>query len=238
MRAIGYACLNTLSQKPKNLTLADQEQTIHGFVGDNGWELVDIYREMTSSNNAQNQPMLEKIITKSGENKFDILVIARLDRLTRNIRVLNTLISEMCMRNNIHLISVDEELDTRSECGQLALKIIDIITKWDTKRISDRTREIIARKRAIGERVGHAPFGYTYQNKKLVIVDGEIDTVRLIRLERGKGLSYHKIAKYLNDSKIASKRGGIWYAETVKTVFQNSLTNKLFSDPVASATAN
>ena len=130
MRAIGYACLNTLSQKPKNLTLADQEQTIHGFVGDNGWELVDIYREMTSSNNAQNQPMLETIITKSGENKFDILVIARLDRLTRNIRVLNTLISEMCMRNNkINLNASPSRTLRRSHC-------IDYFRKFNVARRS------------------------------------------------------------------------------------------------------
>ena len=230
MKALGYACLNTLSQKPKNLTLDDQENVIQQYVRDKNWDLVDIFLETTSSNNATNQPILEKIINEASERKYDILLVARLDRLTRNVRVLNTHISEVCMKNGIHLLSIDEELDTRTECGQLALKIIDIVTKWDTKRISDRTREIIARKRAIGERVGHAPFGYTYKDKKLVAVEAEMDTVRLIRGQREKGLSYHKIAKYLNDRKVPSKRGGIWYAETVKTVFQNSLTNKLFTD--------
>ena len=212
------------------MTLGDQENGIKQFVRAKNWELVDIFRETTSSNNATNQPILEKIISESGERKYDIIVIARLDRLTRNVRVLNTLISEVCMKNGIHLLSIEEDLDTRTECGQLALRIIDIVTKWDTKRISDRTREIIARKRAIGERVGHAPFGYTYKDKKLVAVEAEMDTVRLIRGEREKGLSYHKIAKYLNDRKISSKRGGIWYADTVKTVYQNSLNNKLFKD--------
>ena len=108
----------------------------------------------------------------------------------------------------------------------MALKIIDIITKWDTKRISDRTREIIARKRAKGERVGHAPFGYTYSNKRLIAVDSELKTVVLIREQRENGYSYHKIAKYLNERKISSKRGGIWYAETVKTVYQNALHDR------------
>ena len=230
VKALGYACQNTLSQKPKNLTLGDQENVIKRYVREKDWELVDIFRETTSSNNATTQPILEKIISEASEKKYDILVIARLDRLTRDVRVLNTLISEVCMKNGIHLLSIEEEVDTRTECGQLALKIIDIVTKWDTKRISDRTREIIARKRAIGERVGHAPFGHTYKDKRLVPVEAEMDIVRLIRVEREKGLSYHKIAKYLNDRKIASKRGGIWYAETVKTVYQNSLSNKLFMD--------
>jgi site-specific DNA recombinase len=207
VRAIGYSCLNTLSQKPKNLTLEDQEGIIRAFVAEQNWELVDIYQETTTSTNSQSQPILERIITDSGTNRFDVLVIARLDRLTRNIRQLNTLINEMCMTNNVQLISIEEGFDTRTDCGKLGLRLIDIITKWDTKRISDRTREIIARKRA----------------KKLVAVDSELNTVRLIREQRDKGQSYHKIAKYLNDRKISSKRGGIWYAETVKTVYQNSL---------------
>ncbi len=224
MRAIGYSCLNTLSQKPKNLTLEDQDKTIRDFVTKQGWDLVQIYQETTTSTNSQSQPILDQIIVDSGKTSFDVLVIARLDRLTRNIRQLNTLINEMCMKNGVQLLSIEEGFDTRTDCGKLGLRLIDIITKWDTKRISDRTREIIARKRAKGERVGHAPFGFTYKDKKLVAVEQELDTVKVIREQREKGLSYHKIAKYLNDRKVASKRGGIWYAETVKTVYQNSLT--------------
>ena len=228
MRAIGYTCLNTLSQQPKNLTLEDQEKTIQQFVESKGWDLVGIYPEMTESTNTMTQPKLEQIINDSSQDLFDVLVIARLDRLTRNVRQLNTLINRMCLQNGKHLVSIEEGFDTRNECGQLGLRLIDIITKWDTKRISDRTREIIAKKRAKGERVGHAPFGYTYKDKKLVAVPAELDTVRLIREQRERGMSYHKIARYLNERKIPSKRGGTWYAETVKTVFQNSLVAQNF----------
>jgi len=232
VRAIGYTCLNTMSQQPKNLTLEDQENTIQEYVDSHGWDLVGIYPERTESTNTMSQPKLEQIIDDSGQDLFDVLVIARLDRLTRNIRQLNLLINRMCLQNGKHLISIEEGFDTRNDCGQLGLRLIDIITKWDTKRISDRTREIIAKKRAKGERVGHAPFGYTYKEKRLVAVPSELDTVRVIREQREKGLSYHKIARYLNERKIASKRGGIWYAETVKTVFQNSLLGHNYLSPL------
>lgn len=233
MRVIGYTCLNTLSQQPKNFGLEEQERIIQEYVDSNNWELVGMHRELTDTNSGQqHQPKLSEIIENSNKGKFDALVIPRLDRLTRNIRQLNTLISEMCIRNGVELISIEEGLDTRTECGELALRMIDIITKWDTKRISDRTREIIARKRAKGERVGHAPFGYTYRNKRLVAVEAELKVVRLIREQRDKGHSYHKIAKFLNERKVPSKRGGIWYAETVKTVYQNALSDRHRPDEV------
>lgn len=224
MRIIGYTCLNTLSQQPKNLGLEEQEAIIREQVVANDWELVQMYTEVTQSNHGQSvQPQLSEIIETSNTGRFDALVVARLDRLTRNIRQLNTLISEVCIKNGVELISIEEGLDTRNECGEMIVRIVDIITKWDNKRISDRTREIIARKRAKGERVGHAPFGFTYQNKKLVAVQNELKIVKLIRERRDDGNSYHKIARYLNERKISSKRGGIWYAETVKTVYQNAI---------------
>jgi site-specific DNA recombinase len=231
VRIIGYTCLNTLSQQPKNYSLEEQEHIITEYVAANNWELVGMERELTDTNSGQqHQPKLAELIESSDKGKFDALVIARLDRLTRNIRQLNTLISEMCIKNGVELISIEEGLDTRNESGELALRLIEIITKWDTKRISDRTREIIARKRAKGERVGHAPFGFTYRNKRLVAVEQELKTVRLIREQREKGYSYHRIAKFLNERKVPSKRGGIWYAETVKTVYQNAISERHHAD--------
>ena len=222
MKVIGYACQNTLSQQPRNLTLSRQERLISEFAVSKNWELQKIFREVITTNSGGGQPKLDEIIRLAGERKFDALVVARLDRLTRNIRQLNALINTLCIQNHVTLISIEEGLDTVSKNGQLALKIIDIVTKWDTKRISDRTREIIAKKRAKGERVGHAPFGLTYRNKKLVPVRKEQETVNLIQEKRNDGMSYHKIAKHLNERKIPSKRGGVWYAETVKTVFQKA----------------
>jgi len=106
VRIIGYTCLNTISQQPKNLSLAEQEKIILDHVKANDWELVEMYAEKTESNHGQShQPMLSEIIVTSNTGRFDAIVIARLDRLTRNIRQLNTLISEVCIKNGVELIS-------------------------------------------------------------------------------------------------------------------------------------
>ena len=103
------------------------------------------------------------------------------------------------------------------------------MSKWESRRISDRTRELIERKRRIGERVGHAPYGFVYQNKKLIAAEEEVEIVKLIRQKREmEQLSYSKIAKYLNQNLIPAKRGGNWYTETVKTV----CTNPVYGEPI------
>ena len=223
MKAIGYASINTLNPHPDRLNLEDQERMIREYAAQQGMELIDVYSEVKSTNNDLRHPKLAQMLGLAAEGEIDTVIIARLDRLTRNIRYLNAIVGEICGQYGVDLISIEEGLNTSADSGRMAINMIDIFTKWDTKRISDRTREIIARKRERGERVGHAPFGYTYSNKKLIAVDSELKTVALIREQRDSGYSYHKIAKYLNERKIPSKRGGIWYAETVKTVYQNAL---------------
>ena len=67
--------------------------------------------------------------------------------------------------------------------------------------------------------MGYAPYGFVYQNKKLIPAEEEVEIVKLIRQKREmEQLSYSKIAKYLNQNLIPAKRGGNWYTETVKTV--------------------
>ena len=65
---------------------------------------------------------------------------------------------------------------------------------------------------------------YAYQRRKLVPSDPEMQTVELIREKRlEEEMSYHRIAKLLNSRRILSKRGRRWYAETIKTVCENTL---------------
>lgn len=199
---------------------------IREYAGTHGMDLVSVHSEIKNTNNDLDHPQLEKVLAAAANGDIDVLIIARLDRLTRNIRYLNAIIAQICGRYGVGLVSVEEGLNTSADSGQLAVNIIDIFTKWDSKRISDRTREIIARKREKGERVGHAPFGYTYSNKKLVEVPEEQKVALLITRKREEGMSYHKIARMLNDDSVASKRGGIWYAETVKTVYQSLQTRR------------
>ena len=83
---------------------------------------------------------------------------------------------------------------------------------------------MIERKRKIGERVGHAPYGYIYLDGRLVPAEKELRNAEVIRSRREDDrLSYHRIAKYLNDRRIPSKRGRRWYAETVKTICESPL---------------
>lgn len=221
-RAIGYASLSAIGVQPRNLGLDEQERSIRAEAKRRGWTLVELVCEVTQSNLGRNRPRLADAVARIGAGGCEALLVARLDRLTRNVRELDDLLAQLQVRDRVRLVSIAEGLDSATEGGRLALHLVQIVAKWEVKRIPDRTREIIARKRARGERVGHAPYGYRYREKRLVPDEDEFRAIALMCRLHAEGQSYRKIAGHLNAERIAAKRGGIWYAETVKTVIQSA----------------
>ena len=226
MKVYGYARLNKRRTRPKNLSIQKQITTIQNYAKAKGLEIEKIFKDVEETSVSLELPNLQKVIQLVEQQQVDMLIVARLDRITRSIRSIHQFLHEICEPNEVILVSVEEGLDSSTESGQLALNIIHLIAKWDSKMISDRTKALVERKRAIGERVGHAPFGFVYENKKLIPFPKELKVAYLIREKRNlEELSYHKIAKFLNESQIPSKRGGRWYAETIKTIYENPLYN-------------
>lgn len=226
MKIYGYARINKKRTRPKNLSLKKQTAIIKEYANSNDLSLKKVLSDSAETSVSLELSNLSKIIDMATSGELDVLIVARLDRLNRSIRTINSFIQLVCGECGVKLISIEEGIVSTTKSGKMALSVLGIVGKWDQKMISDRTKELIERKRLVGERVGHAPFGFVYENKKLVPYSKELKTVYLIREKRNsEELSYHKIAKFLNESRIMSKRGGRWYAETIKTIYENPIYN-------------
>lgn len=223
MKVYGYARVNNRRVQSKNLSIRKQTNRIENYAAARGWELEKIFSDTAETSVSLELPHLKKIIELAEQEEIDILVVARLDRVTRSIRTFQQFLQKV-LAHGVVFVSIEETLDSSTESGRLALQTLQWVAKWDSKMISDRTKELVERKRSVGERVGHAPFGFVYEKKKLIPFLKELQVVYLIREKRNsEELSYHKIAKLLNESHIPAKRGGKWYAETIKTIYENSL---------------
>ena len=223
MSVYGYTRLNISRKTPKGLSIKQQEEMIRNWVQSRKMELKKTFSDKEPTGASLNLPRLEKLIALIEKGKVTVLVIARLDRLTRSIRLFDSLL-DLLMKKKVHFVSLTEGIDTEKKSGRLALEAVRILGRWEARAIPDRTREMIERKRKIGERVGHAPYGYIYLDGRLVPSEKELKNAEVIRSRREEDrLSYHRIAKYLNDRRIPSKRGRRWYAETVKTICESPL---------------
>jgi len=223
MSIYGYTRLNNHRPTPDNLDIRNQSKIILKWGKEHGLVIKKIFRDIESNSASLELPNLKKLISLIDKDKVSLLIVVRLDRLTRSIRLYKKLL-DLFEKHKIRFISITEGLDSKTKNGEMVFEALGIMALWEAKSIPDRTREMIERKREIGERVGHAPFGYTYQNKRLTPVEKELIISRLIREKReDENLSYHKIAKFLNGKRLRAKRGGRWYAETIKVICENPL---------------
>src|SRR5678816_3251056 len=124
-----------------------------------GIELVDLIIDAGESAKSLNRPGMTQLLALVDARAVDIVIIAKLDRLTRSVKDLAELL-ERFSRRGVSLVSVAESLDTGTAAGRLVLNIMTAVSQWEREAIGERTRDAMHHKRAKGERVGTLPFGY------------------------------------------------------------------------------
>jgi len=221
MRVIGYVRVSTNEQAENGVSLAAQEQKIRGYCKLNDWHCLDVVRDDGASAKDLKRPGLQRIRDEIPRKarRFEGIVVAKLDRLTRSVRDLLYL-TDFTDKHHVTLVSLQEAVDTGTATGQLFRNIVTVISEWERGVIGERTREALAYKRRNGEGVGALPYGFTLakDGKHLVPVLAEGKVLTRINKERAKGTSYDRIADGLNADRIRTKRGGRWYAMTVRSV--------------------
>ena len=84
----------------------------------------------------------------------DALVVVKLDRFTRSVRDLGDLVSGPFVPGRAALLSVSEQIDTRSAAGRLVLNVLASVSQWEREAIGERTSAAMQHKRAAGEYTG------------------------------------------------------------------------------------
>jgi site-specific DNA recombinase len=221
MRAVGYTRVSSLEQAESGISLAAQEARIRAYCTMQGWECVEVVSDDGYSGKDLKRPGIQRVLDEARKRgrRFDGVVVAKLDRLTRSMKDLFTLTSAGD-RHRVALVSIQEAVDTATATGQLFRTIITALSEWERGTIAERTREALAFKRGQGERVGSIPYGFELapDGRHLVPIPAEAAVVERIRLEREGGATLEAIAERLNEDLVTTKCGGRWYPATVRSV--------------------
>ena len=124
-----------------------------------GTELAEMIVDGGESAKSLNRPGMARLLAMIDAGEVKTFIIAKLDRLTRSVKDLCTLL-ERFERRGVALVSVAESLDTGSAAGRLVLNIMTAVSQWEREAIGERTRDAMRHKRSNGERVGNIPYGY------------------------------------------------------------------------------
>jgi len=196
--AIGYVRVSTAGQAQDGISLDAQRSQLAAWAAREGLA-IEVYADEGKSGKSRNRrPGLAAAITAAKKHRLP-LVVWSLSRLSRSTRDSLDIAAELNARR-AKLVSLSENIDTRTAAGELAFTMFAAINQHERKVRSEQTREGLRELRAQGRRVSkEAPFGYEFTVDGLVVeCPKEQWTLRAIRsLRYDDGLSFRAIAAEL-----------------------------------------
>jgi DNA invertase Pin-like site-specific DNA recombinase len=210
---IAYYRVSTDRQGRSGLGLEAQREAVTGYLNGGNWQLLDEFVEVESGKRDDNRPQLAAALAACRKHKAT-LVIAKLDRLARNVAFIANL-----MDSKAEFVAVDFPTANR-----LTLHIMAAFAEHEREMISARTKAALAVRKAQGAKLGNRTNLAFAQAKGGATVRREADAFAanvLPVIERVKATgatSYNAIAKALNERGVKTAKGGTWAAATVRNV--------------------
>lgn len=224
VKAVGYIRVSTEEQANSGVSLDAQKAKLEAYAALYDIELVGIEIDAGVSAKTLNRPGLQSALARLDSGEAGALIVVKLDRLTRRVADLDTLI-ENYFGAKFTLMSVSEQIDTSSAAGRLVLNVLTSVAQWERETTSERTKTALAHKKELGEHVGSAGFGYKVIGKKLEKVTQEYLTITLIQQMKKAGHTLQAIADHLNANGYQTQRGGKWYPMTISNVLKREALN-------------
>jgi site-specific DNA recombinase len=219
MKAIGYARVSTDRQADKGVSLEAQKARIEAMAVVQERTLLEVIVDGGESAKNLNRPGLQRLLALVQSGKVHSVIVAKLDRLTRSVKDLCSLL-ELFEKRNVALISVAESLDTSTAAGRLVITIMGAVSQWEREAIGERTRDALRHKRNNGERIGNIKFGYRLaaDKKHLEPDPTEQAALKAIHKLRTKRISFRRIAATLNRQGHRTRRNSEWRLESVARI--------------------
>lgn len=217
-RIVGYIRVSTEGQAERGLSLENQRHTIKSYCEIYDLELVDIIVDEGLSAKTLNRPGIQRAIEMTQSGEADGIICAKLDRLTRSIKDLHTLLDNVFSHTELHIVA--EKVDTSTASGRLILNVLCSVAEWEREAIGERTSAALqTKKRNAGSKInGRPPFGYQWKEGQLIPNPDEHPILEVITDLRTLGQTYLQIANKLTEMGHRTKRGGGWTAMTVRRI--------------------
>ena len=202
---VGYLRVSTEEQAISGLGMAAQENAIRAEAERRQLPVVALHRDPGVSAKDMNRPGLTDALADLEAGKGSVLVVAKLDRLSRNVHHASGLL-ERSQRAGWDLVALDAPVDTTTPQGAAMAQVLAVFAELERKLIGERTKAALAVKRAQGVRLGRPS-----------ALPAEV--VDRILVARESGRTWSAIADELNEAGVPTAQGGRqWHPATVRYV--------------------
>jgi len=172
-----------------------------------GWRLIDAaYDDGGFSGGSMERPGLQRLLDDLGRGRIDVVVVYKVDRLTRSLADFARIV-EILDARGASFVSVTQHFNTTSSMGRLTLNVLLSFAQFEREVTGERIRDKFAASRRKGLWMGgNPPLGYDVADRKLVVNEEEAERVRAIFERYAELGSVKLLAANLQDRGVTSKR--------------------------------
>jgi site-specific DNA recombinase len=190
-------------------SLHAQREACEAFIksqASEGWKLVKTaYDDGGLSGGTMERPALRRLLADIGEGLVDVVVVYKVDRLTRSLADFAKMV-ELFDAHSVSFVAVTQQFNTTTSMGRLTLNVLLSFAQFEREVTGERIRDKIAASKRKGMWMGGVPpLGYDVRDRRLLINPVEADTVRSIYgryLELG---CVRQLSEELEQRRIVSK---------------------------------
>ncbi len=220
-RTVAYLRVSTDKQADHGVSLDAQRAKVEAYASLYDLEIVSVEVDAGVSAKTLKRPALNRTLAMLRSGDADAVLVVKLDRLTRSVRDLGDLVDSYFASGKWALMSVSEQIDTRSAAGRLVLNVLASVAQWERETGAERTAAAMAHMKAQHLYTGgRVPFGWALDldGVHLVADDGEQQVIAIATELREAGLSLRAVGAALADRGLLPRSGGRWHAKTVRSL--------------------
>lgn len=202
---VGYCRVSTEEQAVSGLGLKVQEGAIRSECERRGLSIVAIHTDAGMSARTMARPALTEALNGLNGGVGSVLMVAKLDRLTRSVHDATGLMA-VAEKAGWGLVALDAPVDTTTPQGAAMAQVLAVFAELERRLIGERTKAALAVRRSQGVRLGRP------QTLDKGIIKRIVDA-------RGEGATWSSIASELNSDQVPTAQGGkSWYPATVRHI--------------------
>lgn len=221
-RAVLYVRVST-SKQEEGYSIPLQKSRLIAYCKAKGWVVSGVFVDPGHSGSSLERPGIAGLMEGVKAGKYDVVLVYKLDRLSRSQKDTLYLIEDIFMANKVDFVSMQESFDTSTVFGRGMVGILSVFSQMERETITERT--LMGRAGRAEEGLWHgggtAPIAYDYIDGELVINEEEAQQVREVYSLFDAGFTVTEITRKMEGC--TTKHGDWSYTSTVGNVLDNPL---------------
>lgn len=222
-RVVLYIRVSSQEQAIEGYSIPAQKERLIAYCKAHDWEVVEVYVDGGYTGANLKRPGMQRMIAEV--DSFDIVLVYKLDRLSRSQRDTLYLIEEVFLPSDVDFVSMSESFDTSVPFGRAMIGILSVFAQLEREQIKERTNmgRIERAKEGLFHGGIYFPIGYDYVDGKLVVNEYEAAQVRKIYDWYLDGTAPDKIGERLRDEGYTNRYSSWLNSTSIRNILSSEV---------------